>query len=167
MLAAIAPLGLAVAAGTALVVDLDPQGPPYPGERSVLEMAADGPTRSELTPETARVAALRNGGADPVAGMELVGVLAASWPVVVVRVGHFPVPYPIIPVRPLWPGFMAPVGERASVWQRVHGGAGPPGPGPVLPPPGRRAVRALLEGHRPLASRWIRSWERVWGLPWE
>lgn len=167
VLAAIAPLGLALAAGSALVVDLDPQGPPYPGERSLVDMAADGPTRSELTPGRARVAVLRNGGADPGLGVQVVQVLASSWPVVVVRVGHFPVPFPIIPVRPLWPGFMAPVGERPSVWQRVRGGGDPPGPGPALPPPGRRAVMSLLAGRRPPGSRWVRSWAAVWELPWE
>ncbi len=166
-MAAIAPLGLALAARSALLVDLDPHGPPYPGERSVVEMATDGPTRLELTPGRARVAALRSGGADPSSGIEVVQLLARSWPALVVRVGHFPVPFPIIPVRPLWPGFLAPIGERPSVWQRVRGGADPPGPGPELPPPGRRVVMALLAGRRPMASRWVRSWERVWELPWE
>src|SRR3990172_4895059 len=39
LLSAVAPLGLAAAAGTALVVDLDPAGPPYPGRNSLAGLA--------------------------------------------------------------------------------------------------------------------------------
>ena len=166
LLGAIAPLGLAAAAGTALVVDLDPDGPPYPGERSVAELAADGPRRDELAPVRAGVAALRNGGAGSVAAVELVGTLAGGWPSVVVRVGSEAVPFPVIPVRPLWPGWMAPAGERPSVWQAVPGGSSPPGPGPVLPVPGRGVVSSLLQGRTPARSRWIAAWRQVWELPW-
>lgn len=166
LLAAIAPLGLALSAGTALVVDLDLDGPPYPTERSVADLVEEGPTRAELNPERSGVAILRNGGVGPAAALEVIETLEGSWPMIVARVGTEPFPFPVIPVRPLWPGFLAPSGDRASVWQLVSGGSDAPGPGPVLPPPGRRVVTALLSGRRPLRSRWVRAWRRVWELPW-
>lgn len=166
LLAAIAPLGLALAAGTALVVDLDRDGPPYPSDRTLAELVEEGPRRSELRPDQQGVAAIRNGGAPMVAAVELVGTLAAGWPAIVVRVGSETGPFPVVPVRPLWPGWMAPTGDRPSVWQSLSGGADPPGPGPVLPPPGRSTVAALLAGRRPVRSRWVKAWEQVWELPW-
>lgn len=167
LLAAIAPLGLALAAGTALMVDLDVDGPPYPGDRTVAELVQEGPRRAELSPDRNGVATLRNGGADTGAAIEVVATLAGAWPTIVARVGAEAVPFPVIPVRPLWPGFLAPRGERPAVWQTVPGGSDPPGPGPVLPPPGRATVSALLVGRRPLRSRWLRAWAKVWELPWQ
>lgn len=166
MLAAIAPLGLALAAGTALVVDLDPDGPPYPGDRTIADLALEGPRRSEMLPERSGVATIRNGGADPLAAIALVETLAPGWPAIVARVGADTVPFPVIPVRPLWPGWMTPRGSSPSVWQSTGGGVEPPGPGPVLPQPGRATVAALLAGRRPVRSRWVRAWRRVWELPW-
>lgn len=166
VLAAVAPLGLALATGTALVVDLDPDGPPYPGERTVAELSQEGPRRNELSPVRTGVAALRNGGASLEEGLEVVSMLTGSWPVIVVRVAAEAVPFPVIPVRPLWPGFLAPVGDRASVWQRVRGGGDPPGPGPSLPVPRHSTVAALLRGRTPVRSRWVRAWSEVWELPW-
>ena len=167
LLGAIAPLGLAVAAGTALVVDLDADGPSYPAERTLAQVVAEGPRRAELVPERSGVAVLPNGGVRAFEALEMVEMLARSWPAVVVRAGSEPVPYPVVPVRPLWPGFMAPGGSRPAVWQRVAGAAAdPPGPGPVLPAPGRRVVTALLRGRRPVRSAWVRAWRRVWELPW-
>lgn len=166
LLSAIAPLGLAVAAGTAVVVDVDPLGPPYPGERTVAELVEEGPRRSELVPERSGVVAIRSGGASLDQAMRLVGMLAEGWPAVVVRVGEEPVAYPTIPVMPLWPGWLAPAGSGAAVWQSVAGSGDPPGPGPVLPPPGRGVMTSLLAGRRPPPSRWVRAWRRVWELPW-
>jgi len=165
-LGAIAPIGLAMAAGTALVVDLDVDGPPYPADRSVAELVAEGPRRAELVPDRSGVAVLPNGGVGASEALELVDMLAQSWPAVVVRAGDEPIPFPVVPVRPLWPGFLAPDGRRAAVWQRVAGASDPPGPGPVLPPPGRSVVNALLHGRRPFRSRWVDAWKRVWELPW-
>lgn len=166
LLAAIAPLGLALSAGTALMADLDLDGPPYPTERSLADLVEEGPTRAELSPERPGVAVLRNGGIESGPALEVLEGLAGSWPVIVVRVGMDHVPIPVVPVRPLWPGCLAPTGELASVWQMVHGGSDAPGPGPVLPPPGRAVVAGLLSGRRPVRSRWVRAWRKVWELPW-
>lgn len=167
LLAAIAPLGLALAAGSALVVDLDADGPPYPGERTMAEVVDEGPRRVEMSPDRSGVAVLRNGGADHLGAVEMIGRLVHTWPAVVARVGSLEVPFPVIPVRPLWPGFLAPAGKRAAVWQMMPGGSEPPGPGPVLPPPGRATVAALLAGRRPIRSRWVGAWREVWELPWQ
>lgn len=167
VLAAIGPLGLALSADQAVVVDADPLAPPYPGERTVAAVAEEGPSRSELRPEGQGVAILPNGGADIQEVARVIDMLAGGWPAVVVRVGPADPGVPVIPLRPLWPGFLAPAGSRAAVWQRVGARVGPPGPGPVLPPPGRATVAALLEGRRPVRSRWVRAWRRVWELPWD
>lgn len=166
LLSAIAPLGLALAAGTALVVDLDPDGPPYPAARSLADLVAEGPRRAELMPDRSGLAVLPNGGVPASEAIDLVELLSRSWPRVVVRTGAEAVPFPVVPVRPLWPGFLTPAGSRAAVWQRVAEADDPPGPGPVLPPPGRRVVNALLHGRRPFRSRWVQAWRRVWELPW-
>lgn len=167
VLAAIAPLGLALAAGRALVVDADPHAVPYPGERTVRSIADEGPTRAEIRPDRGGIAVLPAGGADRDQISRVIGLLGEAWPLVVVRVGEVDQGIPVVPVRPLWPGFLAPLGQRASVWQRVRGGGAPPGPGPVLPIPPPSTVAALLSARRPLHSRWVRAWRRVWELPWE
>src|SRR4030066_639874 len=41
VLGALAPLGLAASAGTALVIDLDPLGPRYPGEPSLADLVRE------------------------------------------------------------------------------------------------------------------------------
>lgn len=171
VLAAIGPLGLALASDRpTVVVDADPLAPPYPGERTVAAVAEEGPSRSEMRPDGRGVAILANGGAGTEEVVAVVSLLSEGWPAVVVRVG-VPDPaisgIPLIPLRPLWPGFLAPAGSRAAVWQRVGMKTEPPGPGPVLPPPGRGTVAALLAGRRPVRSRWVRAWRRVWELPWE
>ena len=64
LLGALAPLGAALAAPPALVIDLDPSGPAYPGERSLADLVADEPTLEDLTPRSG-VAVVRNGGIAP------------------------------------------------------------------------------------------------------
>ena len=78
-------LALAAAAGTALVVDLDPQGPAYPGNADLAELVAEGPTRRDLEPERSGVAVLRNGGVPEEEAAEVLNALAARWPAVVFR----------------------------------------------------------------------------------
>ena len=80
-------LGLAVAAGTALVVDLDADGPSYPAERTLAQVVAAGPRRAEPVPERSGVAVLPNGGVRAFEALEMVEMLARSWPAVVVRAG--------------------------------------------------------------------------------
>jgi hypothetical protein len=169
VLGAVAPIGLAAAAETAaLVVDLDPFGPAFPGERSLADIVAEGPRRQELTPAGGALALLRNGGVDWEAAAETIERLAAAWPALVLRVpiDAQPLPWPVIPVVPLLPGFLSLRRPRAAVWQLTERGQKPPGPGPALPPLSRVALTSLLELRPPPARRWVRSWRAVWALPW-
>ena len=169
VLGAVAPLGLAAAATvTTLVVDLDPAGPEYPGERSLAEVVSEGPRRVELAPSGGRVAILRNGGIEWPAAVATVERLGATWPAIVLRipVGSAGLPWPVIPVVPLLPGIFTPAHSRPAVWQRTDRGQRTPGPGPVLPPLSRSALTALLEVRHLPARRWVAGWRAVWDLPW-
>ncbi len=171
VLGAVAPLGLAAAAGgTALVVDLDPLGPAYPGPESLADLVRRSPRRSDLTPQRAGLAVLRNGGADPGAAAPIVAAMAERWPSIVLRLPSRPVPAeapaPTVTVRPLLPADVFPWSGRPAVYQRTGWRLPPPGPGPLLPVPGSGTWPALLAGRVPVADRWVRAWRRVWELPW-
>ena len=169
LLSAVAPLGLAAAAGTALMVDLDPGGPCYPGEASLADLVTDGPRRTDLGPDREGVAVLRNGGVDFAEAREVVEALIDGWPHVVVRVGK---PEgakglaPLVPVWPLLPGLLAPQVDGHSVYQRTGFSVSPPGPGPVLPRPGPGLLQGFLGGTVAWRSRWVAAWRPVWRWPW-
>lgn len=169
LLSALAPLGLAAAAPTSLMVDLDPAGPAYPGETSLARLVADGPTARDLSPSRTGLAVLRNGGVDYADAERVVDALGEGWPDVVLRV---PPPIerrvfaPIVPVIPLLPGLLSIPWTRPAVFQDGGFRITPTAPGPVLPMPGRRIIAALLDGRVDPRSRWIKAWRRVWGLPW-
>lgn len=169
VLGAVAPVALAAAAGTALVVDLDPHGPRYPGSLSLAELVDRGPRRDELTAARTGVAVLRNGGVEPEEASRVLEALADGWPHLVLRVPPRPVPgrlpAPLVPVRPLLPGCLRPDGETA-VWQRTGYPVRPPGPGPVLPVPRPAVLGSLLEGRLPVPDGWVRAWSGVWRWPW-
>ncbi len=168
LLSAVAPLGLAAAAGTALVVDLDPNGPAYPGAGSLADLLDRGPRKADLAPGRRGVAVLRNGGVESEAATDVLSALVAGWPNVVLRSPAVtaPVPVPVVPVWPLLPGALAARPAGAAVYQRTGFAGRPAGPGPVLPKPSASVVGALLHGMVPASSRWIRSWREVWSLPW-
>ncbi len=171
VLGAVAPLGLAAAApGTALVVDLDPLGPTYPGPESLADLLRRGARRSDLAPERAGMAVLRNGGADPADVAPVLAAMAERWPHLVLRLPPRPAPQeppaPVVAVRPLLPAGVFPWDGRPAVYQRCGWPLRAPGPGPVLPPPRSGTWAALLAGSRPAPDRWLRAWRTVWGLPW-
>jgi hypothetical protein len=167
VLGTVAPLALAAAAGSALVVDLDPAGPRYPGAGSLAQLVADGPRRSDLHPEMNGVAVLRNGGVGPTDAAEVIAALVESWPRVVLRLptgggGD----WPLVPVVPLLPGGLTEPSLRPAVYQQIGWRLPAPGPALTLPMPSRATVNALCEGRLPAGSSWIRRWRRVWELPW-
>ena len=171
LLGALAPLGLALAAGTALVVDLDPLGPSYPGSSSLASLVAEGPRKADLRPSRRGVAVLRNGGVSPAAAAEVVAALVAGWERVVLRLPPRPAPapgaVPVVPVRLLLPGGLFPHDASPAVDQATRAPMRLPGPGLRLPRPGPGTVDALLGGRRPAAGdRWVRSWRPVWEAPW-
>lgn len=170
MLGAVAPLGLAIAAGTALVVDLDPGGPRYPGERSLADLVADGVRRSDLQSRPG-VAVLRNGGVAPSQTGEVVAALLSHHGTVVLRLPPRPrpgaIPVPVVPVRLLLPGDLFGVIEGMAVYQSTPTWSRMPGEGIRLPTPRPATIGGLLEGRRPAGSdRWIGAWKRVWRAPW-
>jgi len=169
VLGAVGPLALATAAGTALVVDLDPGGPRYRGAGSLARLVADGPRRSDLEPTRRGVAVLANGGIEPAAAEEVLIALVDGWPAVVFRL---PASHRggdgAIPVLPLVPGnLIAGVGSPA-VYQRSGWRVDAPGPGVVLPRPRRATLGALLTGAAPAPKDpWIGAWRQVWDRRWE
>ena len=169
LLSAVAPLGLAAAAGTALMVDLDPHGPDYPGGASLAELVAEAPRRADLVPGRAGTAVLRNGGVGVAEAREVVEALIVGWPHLVLRVSTPEAAAelaPLVPVRPLLPGILAPRVESPCVYQKTGFSASPPGPGPLLPRPRPRLLANLLNGTLEPRSRWVTAWRQVWRLPW-
>ncbi len=169
VLGVVAPLALAVAAGTALVVDLDPGGPRYPGAGTLAGLVADGPRAADLVPARRGVAVLRNGGIDPARADEVLTALLAGWPAVVLR-AVAPNAFggvPTVPVVPLLPGGM--IGRPAGrvVYQRSGWRVPVPRDGIVLPRPRRGVLEALLVGRLPPpGDPWIRAWRAVWRWSW-
>ena len=158
-------LGLAAAAGTALVIDLSGDCRVATG-RTLADLLEDGPSLDELSPTRTGVAVIAGGAIDLTDSVPLIERLGANWPAVVVRCDHARWPGPTVPVRPLWPGLLAPADPLPAVWQSIPGGIRPPGPGPVLPPLGARRARDLLSGRVPSRGGWLRVWEKVWRMPW-
>jgi hypothetical protein len=171
VLAHLAPLGLAAAAGSALVVDLDPAAPPLPGRRSVAELLEDGPRGEDLVPRRPGTAVLPSGGAGVPDGWPLVERLARGWKRVVVRLSPADAGAPpggaYVPVHPLLPGPLAPPLMRPAVYQAMLPGVRGVGPGTLLLPPlARGALVRMLDGVVEPRSRWVRAWAPVWRMPW-
>jgi len=168
VLGTVAPLALAVAAGTALVIDLDPNGPGYPGDMTLAGLVADGPTRADLSPSRRGIAVIRNGGVEPDAAEEVLQALLDGWPFVVFRL---PSDHAggdgAIPILPLVPGRTRPRVAGPAVYQRSAWRTRVPEGGVVLPRPRAGTVGALLTGRLPHpGDRWIRAWKSVWEQPW-
>jgi hypothetical protein len=172
LLGALAPLGLALAAGgPALVIDLDEHGPRYPGEASLARLVAEEPRLSDLQPARQGVAVLRNGGIGPLDAERVVRALIDGWGRVVVRLaprGAVRVSLPVVPVRLLLPGGLFDRRDGPAVYQATPVPQRLPGPGIRLPAPARSTVAALLRGVAPPRwDRWVRAWRRVWEASWE
>ncbi len=166
VLGVVAPLALAAAADTALVVDLDEAGPAYPGGGSLADLVDQGPRLEDLRPSRSGVAVLRNGGVSSDEAAEVVGALTRGWPTVVLRVPAIVWPGPVVPVVPLLPAGMTTALDRPAVYQQVGWPEKAPGPGLTIATPPRRTVAALLCGVLPTRSRWISAWREVWSVPW-
>ncbi len=166
VLHAVAPLGLAAAAGRCLVVDVDATAPPLPGGRTLGDLIEEGPRREDLVPGHRGVAVLPSGGATWENAAGLVAELADRWERVVVRLAGTEVGFgwPVVPVEPLIPEFPPPPGP--AVYQVLVPGTPRPGPGVLLPPVSRAQIRALLRGRVEPRRGWVRAWRRVWEAPW-
>ena len=158
------PLGLAVCAGTAIVIDTDPEGPVAPGGSTLAKLAADGPTRADLEPRSGAAAFLPNGGIEVTDAADIVAAFAARWPAVVLRCPpRRPRPKGSVLFAPLLP---EPWGRRANgptVYQRTP--VSPTSdPGTlVLPTPRPGTIRSLIAGRKPpVRDRWLRRLAQVW-----
>ena len=163
VLGMVAPFALAASRKTVLIIDLDTDGIPLPGDRTLARMLEDGPTLAELVPSRSGAAVLPHGGVDLDSAGDLVKALVDSWPCVVIRARTPLAGMPFTEVTPLLPGIDTKV--RPRVWVRTGIGNVEPGPGPLVEGPGRSAVAAVLAGRAP-TGRWLRSWEGVWRWPW-
>lgn len=166
VLSLVVPLGLAVHKGTALVVDLDPAGPPLPGNGDLASLVHRGPTEAELSPAHRGVAVLANGGIEGSDSSEVIGALVKRWPHMVLRCAPIAMPpAAAVPVLPVLPAPFTVNLDRPAVYQRTHLGGEPEPGGVVLPAPRSSTVRALLGGRVPHGrDKWMRSLEQVWAL---
>jgi hypothetical protein len=166
LLDAIVPLGLASAAGTALVVDLDPAGPSWSGSFTLADLVRRGPTRDELVPSRRGPAVLANGGIEADEAADVVSALTDRWPAVVLRCPpNVPCPAGAIAVLPLLPEPFALSAEPPVVYQRSRLSPRVKPQPLILPPPSRRTVAALLSSRQPLTpDRWIRALRTIWSL---
>lgn len=165
VLSTVAPIGLAAAAGTALLVDLATTT--QTTGRTLADLVSEGPRLAELSPGRPGVAFLAGGNVDLSVGIDMLQQLAGHWPAVVIRAPDANLAFVTVPVIPLFPGILAPTPQVGhGVWQPVGGGAEPPGPGPVLPRLRAGVVRRMLSGHLPRRSRWMDAWRPVWEMPW-
>lgn len=172
VLHALAPLGLASAQGTALVVDLDDEAPSYPGSTSLAKLVVSQPRLSDLRPLRPGVAVLPNGSVHPREAEDVIEALVAGWPAVVLRFGAAQglppalLNVPVVPVAPLLPGFLHPSLAGAAVYQSLFPGPPPRLRGVVLPPLGRSHIQGMLTGAALPPRRWVRAWEQVWEASW-
>jgi hypothetical protein len=160
----LAGIGLAACRGTALLVDLDPTAPAYPGRLTIADLVRDGLRRSDLAPAKEGVAVLGNGGADAEAAVELVAALSEGWPAVVVRAGTSPLPIPVVPVSPVFPAEWeqptSPMVRQQILPSRRRADQ------LMLPPLRRSQVRAMLAGRVRPSWRWVAAWTPVWETTW-
>lgn len=165
VLSLLAALGLGQTAGTALVVDLCRDLLLRTG-RTLADIAADGPSVSELSPGRTGIAVIESGPLHMSDCRAVIDAMAANWPAVVVRApsGHWD--GPTVPVRALLPGLLHTGATTPAVWQPVVSGVRPSGPGPVLPKLRSSLVRRMLAGRAAGRARWVRAWEPIWGMPW-
>jgi hypothetical protein len=166
MLGVVGPLAAAAAVDTALLVDLDPNGPRYGGPHSLADLVSRGPTRSQLEPTRAGPAVLRNGGVEPDDAEEVVAALVKRWPNVVLRCAPSTTMVTKgVALLPLLPEPFTPRFEGSFVYQSTHFSPRKPPESHVLPVPRSSTVRALLSGTRPHSTdRWIRAFAAVWNL---
>ena len=161
----LAPLGLAAASGTCLVVDLDPHGPRLPGSHSLADLVRRGPTAAELRPAQRGTAILPNGGVEASRAATVLTALAGEWPAVVLRCPpRGPRPDGAIAFVPLLPEPFSIAAPEPVVHQRTAMSPRSDPGGMVLPLPSRATIASLLALRAPARrDRWLRSLRTVWG----
>jgi hypothetical protein len=166
VLSLVVPLGCALQAGTALVVDLDPGGPPLSGGDDLASLVQRGPTEAELRPERAGIAVIGNGGVSASDASDVIAALADRWPNLVLRCAPTQrPPDAAVPLIPLLPEPFTIHIDRPAIYQQTPFGGDPHPGAPVLPVPKQATVRSLLSGRVPVRKdRWVGSLHHVWDL---
>lgn len=166
VLSLVVPLGCALRAGTALVVDMDPGGPPMPGGGDLASLVERGPTEAELRPQHSGIAVMANGGVAAADAGEVVAALADRWPNLVLRCAPTQMPpETAVSVIPILPAPFTVQIDRPSVYQQTHFGGDPPPGSVVLPAPKPATIRSLLSARKPARrDKWIGSLEHIWDL---
>ena len=166
MLGVIGPLGATAAAGTALLIDLDPNGPHFGGSHSLADLVSNGPTLKQLEPTRSGPAVLRNGGVAADDAGDVVAALVERWPNVVLRCPPSTVGTGNgVALLPLLPAPFTPRVDGVAVYQQTHLSKRAPKTLRVLPVPRAGTVKALLAGKRPRPrDRWIQSFAQVWEM---
>lgn len=165
LLACVAPLGLAASVETALVIDMDPQGPAYPGPASLADLVERGPRLADLQPQRSGLAVLRNGGISE-GHEEVVEALCAGWPHVVLRQPRSAFAEAEVPVIPALSGPLSHSFDQPHVAQRTGLGQASENAIVTLPRLSRSNLAGLLSGTIRPRSRWVRAWKPVWEMPW-
>ncbi|MGH8914589.1 MAG: hypothetical protein ACRDZM_08765, partial [Acidimicrobiia bacterium] len=163
VLSFLAALGLAQTAGTALVVDLCRD---LSSDRTLSDIAADGPALSELSPGRTGVALIGSGPLHASDCRAVIDLLAANWPALIVRCPPGQWEGPTVPVRALLPGMLNCEETTPAVWQPMGSGVRPSGPGPILPRLRSSLARRMLSGRTAGRAKWVRAWGPVWKMPW-
>ena len=164
VLGVVAPIGMAAAAGTCLVVDLVNRG--SRDGVSLASLTSEGPQRSHLQPSRRGVSFLHNGGVGFQAAGGVLNALFESWPNVLVAVPDRSVVVPnvrTVVVEAILAGpFVPPVNPDAVLQPVGLGGRPREHRGHVLSPLRPKTVRSILSGTVDRRSAWVRSWTPVW-----
>jgi hypothetical protein len=164
VLGVVAPIGMAAAKGTCLVVDLVADS--HREGVSLASIVSEGPRKSHLEPQHSGVSFLHNGGVDLPEAAEVLEALCSSWPNVLVSIADRSVAFelaPAVEVQAILIGpFVAPLLSDAVLQPVGLGGPPKRHDGHVLAPLSARTVRSILTGIVNPGSRWVRSWLPVW-----
>lgn len=166
LLSVLAPIGLASTRTSALVIDLDPEGPRYESPYTLADLVRDGAMKDQLDPVRRAVAVLPNGGVGIEDASEMVGALVERWPHVVLRCDPASKPpESAVALLPLLPKpFMAQPARRV-VFQNLGFAAQAPKGALVLPRPRRATVDALMGlKAMPTKSPWLKQLARIWSV---
>lgn len=166
LLSVLAPIGLASTRPSALVIDLDPQGPRYESPYTLADLVRDGAMKDQLDPVRRAVAVLPNGGVGIEDASHVVGALAERWPHVVLRCDPaLPPPESAVSLLPLLPQQFMSRPTRRVVFQSLGFQAQAPKGALVLPRPGSATINALM-GLRtmPTKSPWLKQLAKIWSV---
>lgn len=165
-LGVLVPLGLVSAAGTGLVIDLDPDGPMVGHGPTLADLVVDGPTKAQLEPRKGAAAYLPNGGVSPADAYEVVSAFTDRWPAVVLRCSpRVEQPNDGVALLPLLPEPYGLTARGTVVYQRCAFSPKNRPDAPTLPRLRQGTIGRLLAGQSARKrDPWVRALRDVWSL---